>query len=317
MTMIKNVLFAGSILFAVLFSFPLQGTASGAVVVDSVIAVVNDEVITLSDLQREEALHKKKNEARRDTHSILDDMIDRKLQMAAAKRTGMEVTDKELDEAMADIMKRNNMSGEQFTAALAKEGLALEQYRIELREQMTLSRVFNKFVRSGISVDEAEARAFYEKNANAYVLPEEIRMRRIFLPLPSKAKTDQIAAVKEKAQVVYERAKKGSDFTTLVRETSKDATAMQDGDLGFMQRDQVIPEIAEAIRTLKPGEITKPFLSAGGYNIILLEEVRTPALPYEKVKDDIINTLYQQKMDHTYRTWLQSLRGDSHIEKRL
>ena len=118
-------------------------------VVDRVVAVVNDEIITLSDLQREEAL--RKSEARQDDRLLLEDMIDRKLQMAAAKRSGMDVTDKELTDAVADIMKRNNLDSKQFEAALAKEGLTLEQYQAELREQMTLSRVFNKYVRSSVA----------------------------------------------------------------------------------------------------------------------------------------------------------------------
>lgn len=315
--MIKKIIFAGSVTLAILFSLSLQGTASGSVVVDRVVAVVNDEVITLSDLQREVALYNKRNEVKQDSQQVLDDMIDRKLQMAAAKRNGMDVTDKELSEAMDDVMKRNNMDTAKFTAAVAKEGLTLEQYKNELREQMTLSRLFNKFIRSGITIDEGEARAFYEKNIKAYTLPEEVRLRQIFLPVSSKVKPEQAAAIKQQAQAVYERAKKGEDFEALVREVSKGVTVSQDGDLGFMQREQAIPEIAKAIKTLKTGEITKPFLSAGGYNIILLEEVRTPVTPYDKVRDELMNMLYQQKMEHTYRSWLQTLRGDSNIEKRL
>lgn len=314
--MIKNIFVSGITMLVVFLSFSLEGTASGSVVVDRVIAVVNDEIITMSDLQREEALNKK-NDGKQDDRLVLEDMIDRKLQMAAAKRAGMDVTDKELTDAIADIMKRNNMDSKQFDAALAKEGLTPEQYKAELREQMTLSRMFNKHVRSGIAVDEAEARAFYQKNIKVYTQPEEIRVRQIVLPLPIKAKPDQVAAVKVKAQAVYERAKKGEDFIRLVREVSEGETASQEGDLGFMQRDQASAEIEEATRSLKPGEIAKPFLSTGGYHIIRLEEVRTPVRPFEKVKDEIMNTLYQQKVENTYRSWLQSLRSDSHIENRL
>src|SRR5208283_1979017 len=104
----------------------------------------------LSDLQREEAL--RKGSAKTDERQLLEDMIDRKLQMAAAKRAGMDVTDKELADAVADIMKRNSMDSKQFEEALAKEGITFEQYKSELREQMTLSRMFSKYVRSGITV---------------------------------------------------------------------------------------------------------------------------------------------------------------------
>jgi peptidyl-prolyl cis-trans isomerase SurA len=311
----KKNLLAVITMIGILFTNTMQGSASGSVVVDRVVAVVNDEIITMSDLQREEAL--RKHEAGRNDRLVLEDMIDRKLQMAAAKRTGMDVTDKELDEAVADIIKRNKMDMLQFTMALSKEGLTLEQYRAELREQITLSRLFNKYVRSGVNVDEAEARAFYQNNPKTYSLPEEIRVRQIFLSLPDKAAPEQAAAVREKAQSVYARAQKGEDFIRLVREVSQGATASQDGDLGFMQRGDALPEIEEAARPLKPGDSSSPFLCAGGYNIIKLEEVRTQVRPFEKVKDEIMKTLYEQKVENTYRSWLQALRSESHIENRL
>jgi peptidyl-prolyl cis-trans isomerase SurA len=291
------------------------GIALGSVVVDRVVAVVNNEVITLSDLQREEAL--KKHETARDDRLVLEDMIDRKLQMAAAKREGVDVTDKELDDAVTDIMKRNSMDMMQFSLALTKEGLTLEQYKEELREQITLSRLFNKNVRSSVNVDEAEARAFYQNNLKSYSLPEEIRVRRIFLAVPDQATPDQAASVEKKAQSVYARLQKNEDFIHLVREASQGETAAQDGDLGFMRRDDALPEIAAAVRALNPGESSTPFMCAGGYNIIKLEEVRTPVKPFETVKDEIMKTLYEQKLENTYRSWLQALRGDSHIENRL
>jgi peptidyl-prolyl cis-trans isomerase SurA len=311
----RNTILTVVAVLGIFLSFTMQSTASGSVVVDRVVAVVNDEIITMSDLQREEAM--KKHDAKQDDRLVLEDMIDRKLQMAAAKRVGMDVTDKELDEALADIMKRNNMDSKGFDAALAKEGLTLEQYKSELREQMTLSRLFNKYVRSGVAIDEAEARQFYQNNPKAYSLPDEIRVRQIFLPLPENATTDQEADIRDKARGVYERAKNGEDFIRLVHEISRGVTAEQDGDLGFMQRDHMLPEIEEAVRMLKPGEIAKPLKFAGGYNVIKLEEVRTPVRPFEKVKDEIMKTLYEQKVENTYRSWLQTLRSDSHIENRL
>jgi peptidyl-prolyl cis-trans isomerase SurA len=259
----------------------------------------------------------KKRDTVRDDRLVLEDMIDRKLQMAAAKRAGVDVTDKELDDAVADIMKRNSMDTMQFSAALSKEGLTPEQYRDELREQITLSRLFNKFVRSSVNVDEAEALAFYQNNPKTFSLPEEIRVRRIFLAVPEQATPDQAAAIKEKALSVYARVQKGEDFIHLVREASQGETASQDGDLGFMRREDALPEIEEAARALKPGESSSPFRCAGGYNIIKLDEVRTPVKPFEKVKDEIMKTLYEQKLENTYRSWLQALRGDSHIENRL
>jgi peptidyl-prolyl cis-trans isomerase SurA len=304
--------FAASL--ALLLSYSLPIPANGSVVVDRVVAVVNNEIITLSDLQREESL--KKVDAK-DERPLLEDMIDRKLQMAAAKAAGMDVTDKELTEAVADIMKRNSLDSKQFEAALAKEGLTLEQYKTELREQMTLSRMFNKNVRSGVAVDEAEVQAYYERNIKSYSLPEEIRVRQIFFRVPEKATPSETALIREKAAAAASRAKKGENFVALVKELSEGETAALGGDLGFLQRDQAIPEIEEAARTLKPGEIAGPLQCAGGFHIIKLEEIRTPVKPFEKVKDEITKMLYELKVENAYRTWLQTLRSDSNIDNRL
>ncbi len=310
-----NIYFMIIVTVCATFFGPNVPRAIGApVVVDRVVAVVNDEIITLSDLQREDV---KKRAASRDEHLLLEDLIDRKLQMAAAKRSGVDVTDPELAEALADIMKRNSMDRKQFDAELAKDGLTFEQYRSELREQITLSRVYNKYVRSGLVLDEAELRAYYERNQKAYAQPEEIRVRQLFIKLPENATTAQTDAARERARKAYERARSGEDFVGLVRELSESENAVEGGDLGFMRRDHALPEIEQATRSLKPGEVAGPLTFAGGIHIIRLEEVRTPVTPFDKVKDEIQAALYQQKLDNTYRTWLQTLRSDSHIENRL
>ncbi len=309
----KYLLFSTASL-VLLLSISLEGPASGSVILDRVVAVVNNEIITLSDLQREESL--KKGNANTDERQLLEDMIDRKLQLDAAKRAGMDVTDKELADAIADIMKRNSLDTKKFEEALAKEGLTLEQYKTELREQMTLSRMVGKYVRAGIAVDEAEVRAYYDRNRASYTMPEEVRLRQIYFPLPDNATPDQIADTKSQALAECERAKKGEDFLQLVREHSQGAES-PDGDLGFMERQNMQPEIEEAARELKAGEIAGPILCGGGFHIIRMEETRVQVKPFEKVKEEIMNTLYQQKMDNSYRTWLQSLRSDANIENRL
>jgi len=287
--------------------------ASGPVVVDRVVAVVNDEVIPLSDLLRE----MQKRTDITDQRLILEGMIDRKLQMIAAKRNGIDVSERELTEGIGDIMKRNNMTTSQFEQALAKEDLTLEQYRVELREQMTLSRLFNKYVRTGLAVDDAEVRAFYDKNAKQYSLPEEVRVRHLVVTVPEKASLEQVKAAQEKAAALMERVGKGEDFVRLIREQSGSPTAKQDGDLGFLQRGHAIPELEEAATNLKPGEFAGPVRCDDGFHIIRVEDIRTPVQPFEKVKEEITKMLFEQKMENTYRAFLQTLRSESHIENRL
>ncbi len=306
--------FFTTVTLALILSTNLPNAVSASAVVDRVIAVVNDDIITLSDLQREAAKNPKE---KIDDRLLLEDLINRKLQMAAAKRGGIDVTEKELDEAVSDIMKRNLMGKKSFEEALAKEGITFEQYRSELREQITLSRTFSRYVRAGLAVDDEEIRAYYEKNRKEYALPEEIRVRHIFLKFPEKASPARIAELKEKARAVYDRAVKGEDFIGLVKEVSQAETAAQDGDLGYMQRGHALPEIEMAARSMKPGEIAGPLQAETGFHIMRLEDVRTPIKPLEKVREEIMNILYQQKLENTYRAWLQTLRSESHIENRL
>jgi peptidyl-prolyl cis-trans isomerase SurA len=176
------------------------------------------------------------------------------LQMEEAKKTGLDVTDKELGDAIADIMKRNKMDQSQFDAALAKEGLTLEQYRTEFREQMTISRLFNKFVRAGLTVDDAEVKDFYEKNQDQYALPEETRIRLLVIEVPANASAAQVAEARDRAARLLDRLRAGENFISLIRENSSGPTAAQDGDLGFLQLSHALPEIAEAAKGLKPGD---------------------------------------------------------------
>ncbi len=287
--------------------------ADKAVVVDRVVAVVNGEIITMSDLQREMA---KRTEIK-DERVMLDDMIDRKLQMEEAKKTGLDVTDKELADAIADIMKRNRMNQQQFDAALEKEGLTFEQYRTEFREQMTISRLFNKFVRTGLTVDDAEVRDFYEKNHDQYALPEETRIRMLVVEVPANASAAQVASARDRAAGLLNRLRAGENFITLIRENSSGPTAAQDGDLGFLQLSHALPELAEAAKGLKPGDYAGPVRSEDGFEIIRIEEVRRQVKPFDKVKDEIAKTLFDQKLENAYRAWLQTLRTGSHIENRL
>jgi peptidyl-prolyl cis-trans isomerase SurA len=287
--------------------------AHGPVVVDRVVAVVNDDIITMSDLQREMQKHTDITDQR----LTLEGMIDRKLQMIAAKRNAIDVSERELTDGIADIMKRNNLTAGQFEQALAKEGLTLEQYRAELREQMTLSRLFNKYVRTGLAVDEAEARAFYDKNAKQYSLPEEVKVRHLVVAVPEKASLAQVKAAQEKAAALMERIWKGEDFVRLIREHSDSPTAKQDGDLGFLPRGAALPELEEAAKNLKSGEFAGPVRCEDGFHIIRVEDIRTPVQPFEKVKEEITRMLFEQKMENTYRTFLQTLRSESHIENRL
>ncbi|HWR73463.1 MAG TPA: peptidylprolyl isomerase, partial [Nitrospirota bacterium] len=172
-------------------------------------------------------------------------------------------------------------------------------------------------VRTGLAVDENELRSYYEKNPRAFQLPEEVRIRQILLRLPEGSTPSRAEAIRIRANEAAARALKGEDFIALVREYSDTATAALEGDLGFMQRDHALPEIEKAVAPLTPGGVAGPVRSSIGFHIIRLEEVRSRVIPFEKVREEISTTLFNQKVESTYRNWLQTLRSESTIENRL
>ncbi len=307
-------LFASLSIAAFLAILPVAARAS--VVIDRVVAVVNNDIITLSDLQREEALQKASGKDE-DSRLLLEDMIDRKLQLDAAKNAGIEVSDKELDDAMADIRKRNGVDEKEFASTLAQQGLTVAQYRRELRQQITLSRMFDKYVRSGISITDAEIRSYYERNQKEFAQPEELRLSQLVFPLPDKPTAAEIAKAEDSAQAAVGRLHKGVDMQDLVQELATPATRDQDGDLGYSQRDQLLPAMQTAVASLKIGDVSAPFRCTGGIRVVQVTDIRTPEKSFAQVKDTITDRLYQQKLMNTYRTWLQSLRTDAHIENLL
>ncbi len=294
----------------------LTGTADGSVVIDRVVAVVNEEIITMSDLEREVREAQQKDAAVNNS-MMLEELINRKLQLSAAKRAGLDATDKEVADAIEDIKRRNSWNAKQFEAALAGEGLTVEQYRSELKENITISRIRDKHVRAGLSVEDAEVRRYYELNSGNYALPQEIRVRQIFIRLPENAPAAELRAIEEKANRAAARAKAGENFVALVKELSEGPSARLEGDLGYIQRDHALPEIDGATRGLQSGGIAGPLRTNSGFHIIRLEDVRTPVKPLDQVRDEIANSLYMQKMENNYRVWLQTLRNESHVENRL
>jgi len=132
-----------------------------------------------------------------------------------------------------------------------------------------------------------------------------------------QASPAEVAAAREQSESLMARIRKGEDFIRLIREYSGSPTAAQDGDLGFLPRGTAIPEIEAVTKDLKPGEYAGPVRVGDGFHILRVEEIRTPVMPFEKVKDEIQKLLFEQKMENTYRTFLQTLRSEAHIENRL
>lgn len=310
-----NVLFTAVILFA-------AGSISEAVLLDRVVAIVNQEVITWSELYRDmdsEAspqLRDLKDEEKRKIYkeneaTFLEGLVNAKLQLQEAKSLGMSAGDEEVKEAEESIKKKYEMSDRAFEESLKKEGYTHDEYQKRLREQILIGKLVNQQVRSKVIVTDEEVNKTMQQSA---AVPEGYSISQIFFARPGKDEDKK--KVEERAAAVMERLKAGEDFAELAKSYSEDASAADGGNLGFLKKDAIAKEFAEAVSGLKPGAVSAPFWTERGLHIIKLdgkEENKTPGEVRRAAEKSVSDRLFAAK----YKSWVKSLREKSFIDIKL
>ncbi len=296
-----------------------------AIIIDRIMAKVNGEIITLSQVQEEgyPLLAKLQTEfsgeelrARQQLveQQMLERIIDRILQVQQARKRGLTVSAQEVDAALQDIMRQNNLTEEEFKRILAEEDIDYLEYRNHIEEQLLVSRLLNIEVRSKIRVDLKEIEEYYQRHRNQYGGEMQFRVRHIlFLTNGSNGTMEK---ARENAQIVLEKLRNGEDFVTLARLYSQDPSASSGGDLGFLKQGEMLPAFEEALKRLEVGEISEPIQTKYGFHIIRLEEKRGgEQKPLEAVRAEIENLLINQKMQRRYEEWMKELRDAAYIER--
>lgn len=298
--------------------------AYNAILLDRVIAVVNKEVITWSELykmmeyeltdQIEGLTEEERNKVFKENEAIfLDKLIDFKLQLQEAKRLGFEVEQVEIQEAIENIKKKYSMNDTDFEESLKKEGFTLEDYKKRLSEQMLISKFLNYQIRNKVVVSEEEIKRFLEQDKMGLLDSESYRIRQIFFKQP---KDGDIKSIEKKAALVIQKLNEGEDFSNLCREYSDDPSAKTGGDIGIVKKGDLSKEFVHVISTMKTGDISKPFWTEKGLHIIKLDE-KIPAPDIEKIRENVRKQLAEDIFSKRYKSLIKGLREKSHIEIRL
>ena len=297
---------------------------SHAQVVDGIAAVVNEEVITSFELDKEYQQMQKEQEKLPPAEKMglrsaaLNRLVDKKLIEQKVRELDIKVMDDEVRLAIDDVKKQNHMTQEALEHALAGQGLSFEQYRAQLKEQLERLRLMSQEVRSKIQVGEQEIRDYYDANRAKFGAVEQFRARHIFFKVDRKGGAAELARVEAIAAGVLKEARSGKDFVELAKTYSNDPAAAKDGgDLGTFKKADMLPEIGDTVAAMKPGEVSELVLSQAGLHIIKLEE-RTmgSGRPFDEVKTDIEEYLYKKKADERFAQWIKDLRASVAIEIR-
>ncbi|WP_404824343.1 peptidylprolyl isomerase [Pseudomonas benzenivorans] len=260
------------------------GTAAQAEVkpLDRVVAIVDNDVIMQSQLDarvREVQQTIAKRGAAVPPENVLDDQVLERLiieniQLQIGDRSGIRITDEELNQALGTIAQRNGMSLEQFRAALAKDGLSYADARDQVRREMIISRVRQRRVAERIQVTDQEVQNFLASDLGKLQLSEEFRLANILIPVPEAASPATIQTAERQAQDIYQQLQKGADFAQLAIARSASETALEGGEMGWRKAAQLPPPFDAMLGALSVGEVTEPMRTPGGFILLKLLEKR-------------------------------------------
>ncbi len=250
--------------------------ADGAIEVDRIVAVVNSDVITRTELrQRVEQVTRQLS--RQGTplppaevleRQVLERQIVERLQLQLAGETSLRVDDVTLDRALGRIADNNRMSMTDFRKALEKDGISWERFRDEVRNEMLLGRVREREVDSRIVVSDAEVTNYLSNPENLAVGQEELNLAHILFRAPEGASPEQLARLRAKAEDVAARVARGEAFDKLAASYSDAPDALSGGNLGWRSAERLPGLFAEAVSGLKPGDTTPVLRSAAGFHLV-------------------------------------------------
>ncbi|BFU92194.1 MAG: Peptidylprolyl isomerase [Nitrospira sp.] len=279
---------------------------------DRIVAIVNSELIMLSDMKREfETEHGRLSREHRGTdlpqrlktaeYMALTKLIERRLQLQEAKAKKIEVSDLEVKQALEQMKRQGSPLDITNTSHVET-----------VREQLLLMRVVDLHIRGNITVGDSELKRFYQEHRDRFALPEEYQLSQIIIQPRS---SDGLADALTKARRAMDDLKRGEKFEDVAMQYSDGANALQGGRLGWVRQGELIRAIEQAVAPLVPGGISDIIESPEGIQIIRMDDRKPKQFRrYEDARREIQELVYRQKSDDMYESWLIDLKSKAYIE---
>ncbi len=306
---------------------PLVIQSHGAEIVDRIVAVVNDDIITLFELNRaikpyEDKIHalgyseeKERRMLFKVREGVLNQLIDKKIEDQQIKRSNIKISEEQIDQTIERIKEKNFFSDEDLRLALAKDGLTMEAYRNKIKEEILRTRLISLEVKSKIVITEEDIAAYYEKHLDMYGGKQKYHLRNILIIIPTFADENEKLEIRAKIDEILNELNAGESFETMARDYSESSTAPEGGDLGLFELDSLSPQLQKTIKGMKSGEFTPVLETDQGYQIFFLQEIlKTPGKSLKDVSPEIQRILFEENADKKYQEWIEGLRKQSAIK---
>jgi peptidyl-prolyl cis-trans isomerase SurA len=308
----------------------LAGPRARAELVDRVAAIVNNDVITLSEVEKragpelarvdQEATGPDRAQKRAAAlKRVLDTMIDEKLVDNELRELKVTISDKEVDGAVDEVKKSYNLTDEQLQQAVSREGYSIAEYREQMRKQIGRYKLISEKVRKNVKVSDADVQSEYDRMTRAEGEDYEVHIRHILIAVPRSASAAQVEQARRKAAAVAVEAREpGVDFAELAKKRSEGSSSSDGGDLGFFKRGTMVPEFERVAFNLKTGEVSEPVRTQFGWHVLKLEDIRKLGMkPLADVRPEIEERLRKAQAERLTAQYMETLRSAAVVEKKI
>ncbi|OPY03186.1 MAG: Chaperone SurA precursor [Syntrophorhabdus sp. PtaB.Bin047] len=295
----------------------LTGLCAEAEVIDRVIAIINDDIVTLKDFEAYVKIEKRTRFTSIDEYfrnlqmkDRLEAYVEGVLVKQQAKKMGIVATDSEVEGFIEGIKKQNLITDAELREQLRKDNVTYEQFKEGVRLNILRTRLLVRVVSTEISVTEASLKSYYESHQELF-REEEFHLQQIFV-------SAQHPDIRERAEKAYTQLTSGTPFADVARSLSDDPSAKQGGDIGFVKRSDLMPTLRDGLNSIQPGSFTQVIPTQYGLHILKLIEVkRAEVLPYEEVKKTVNDRMVMEESNKRYRDYMDKLKKTSYIEIKI
>jgi peptidyl-prolyl cis-trans isomerase SurA len=309
--------------------FALAGLMAGpcfaAVTCDRVVAIVNNQVITLYELNNrikemtghsaEELKARNESQFLDVRRQILQLLIDEKITEEKIKELKIKVSEETVDAAIEKIKRDNRLTQEDLLAKLQSEGLTYAKYREKIKGEIERSDLIEYEVSSKILISDKDIARYYDEHKSTFVIGDRVHLASIFLLRKNPNDPVENEELKKKGEEILAKLKAGVDFSELAKRFSQGPGADAGGDLGVFQWDQLDPEAKKILEGVPEGGYSDLIFRANGVQIIkVVERQGGKRRPLEEVKAAIHDVLYREEVNRKYESWLKGLRESSYTK---
>ncbi|MFI5304374.1 MAG: peptidyl-prolyl cis-trans isomerase [Nitrospiria bacterium] len=310
MISLKNTIFLSVFLAILMVETPLMAKE---ILIDRIAAVVNTEPILLSEVQ--ERLENEREKDSTTLLTLLNKIIDQKLQVQAAHKKGITVSDIEIRQALEETRSKNGLtSDEAFKKSLEKEKLTLEKVTEEIKLQILIRKLFQRDVLQDVVVQERDLLSYYQNHSDLYKIPEKREISQILFDMKPDDDSSDKEKVKEAAQILFNRLKNGEKIEQIMMEKSDFSRIMSYSELGAFQKGELLPVLDQAAFSTEPGKWSSPVETSLGIHLLRVNQKPAKYKPYEEVSKEIREKVFQEKSELSMQLWIANLRKSATIE---